>query len=332
LYPVDGGLITGLKANTPVADVSFMTFSGIDQIREILETMQPEKIKGMLFLELMACKGGCINGPGVASHDSMAVKRHRIIKGIEKSNIKPPQDEENNIQIEKKYEPCQVKDQNVFSENEIKSALESIGKIAKTDELNCSGCGYETCRNFAIAMLKGKAERTMCVSYMRKVAQDKASVLLQKMPYGVVMVDEQMKVIECNSHFARMAGKETAMVFENKPGLSGASLVKLIPYHGYFANLIDSGAEGLEKDIKDNGRLLHLSLFTIQKHKMVCGIIHNLKVPEIQREEMVKRTQQVIEDNLATVQKVAFLLSENASRTEVTLNSLSDFNNGDQNE
>jgi len=94
-----------------------------------------------------------------------------------------------------------------------------MGKWTEKEELNCSGCGYDNCREFAKALLDGKAERTMCISYMRKIAQNKASVLLQKIPSGVVMVDENLKIIDCNRQFAELLGKETVMIFDSNPGM-----------------------------------------------------------------------------------------------------------------
>ena len=42
---------------------------------------------------------------------------------------------------------------------------------------NCGGCGYNTCRDMAIAYLSGMAEVEMCVTKMRKEAQSKVDVL-----------------------------------------------------------------------------------------------------------------------------------------------------------
>ena len=58
------------------------------------------------------------------------------------------------------------------TEEEIKQALSAVGKNSPEDELNCSGCGYDSCRDFAVALVEGRAEENMCVSYMRLGAQD----------------------------------------------------------------------------------------------------------------------------------------------------------------
>jgi len=43
--------------------------------------------------------------------------------------------------------------------------MERMGKFTVEDELNCGACGYDTCRNHAIAIFKGLAESEMCLPY-----------------------------------------------------------------------------------------------------------------------------------------------------------------------
>ena len=44
----------------------------------------------------------------------------------------------------------------------------------------------------------------MCATYTRKLAQKKANALLKKMPSAVVIVDEDLKIIECNANFVHL--------------------------------------------------------------------------------------------------------------------------------
>ena len=69
-----------------------------------------------------------------------------------------------------------------------------MGKKTKADELNCSGCGYDNCRAYAVALLEGKAERQMCISQMRKEAQNQASVLLRKMRLHIARMAAESRV------------------------------------------------------------------------------------------------------------------------------------------
>ena len=329
LYPVDGGMITTIKAGTGVTEAAFMTFSGINIIRQALEGLENFKREGILFLELMACEGGCINGPGCLKNGATALKRLEIISQTN-TRIKTPAESPSptNDQllpvdhIKRNFDNHKPVNRNIYTEKEIEDALRDVGKLSPSDELNCGGCGYNSCRDFARALLENQAETSMCVSYMRKMAHDKASVLIQKIPLGVVIVDQKLRIIESNRSFAHLLGEEAEMIFDVNPGMSGADLKKLLSYHKIFTSVLLAGQDMVEHDIKENGKLLHVSVVSIQKSRIVCGIIRDLQSVDVRDDELIKRTRKVIRENLATVQKVAYLLGENASRNEAMLNSI----------
>lgn len=330
LYPIDGGMIATMKESVTTTDTSFMSFSGIQNVKDVLENL-PHNINNKLFLELLACEGGCINGPCIKNTESLAIRRLKSLNASKQ--IEKPENVEHDscIAIDKDYSVIQPVMKCVYSDQDIKDALSIVGKLSEKDELNCGGCGYETCRHFAKAVLDGKAERHMCVSYMRKVAQNKASVLLQKMPYGVVLVDEHLKVIESNKLFAEFISDEAKRIYDIKPGMEGADIQKLTSLHKLFANTLENGIAEFEKDLRLEGKLFHLSIFSIQKFKIVCGIIYPLNEEFMSKDFLIGKLKDVIRDNLSMAQKAAFLLGENASRTETMLNTIIDSYNENHN-
>lgn len=324
MYPVDGGMINSIRQGTGVTDYAFMSFSGIGNIKKVLQGIETWNADKPLFLELLACEGGCINGPGVSSKESLAIRRFNVIAKPEPrkldSSIWPE------VSIVKHYTEPNVTKRN-YSESEILKALQQVGKTSLKDELNCGGCGYNSCRDFAIAYIENKAEQNMCVSYMRKIAHNKATAILQKMPSGVIMVDENLNVIEANRSFAVMMGGDMELVWDANPGLAGADLRKLVSCHKLFTAIMESGEKALEKDIYEGGKLYHVSIFSIQEHRIVCGLFRDMFAPEVRKDEVIRRTRKVIKENLATVQQIAFLLGENASKTEAMLNSIVESHN-----
>lgn len=324
-YPMEGGMIAGL--NTPETQATqFMSFSGMDSVEGLLEGIKTWNPKEKVFIELLSCAGGCINGPAMPHKDKSLGERYfNVIKestkkvkniGVNKELMFP-------LDLHKTYNPHEktiIKP--AYTDAEIMESLRAVGKQTILEELNCGGCGYDSCQSFAVAMLERKAERSMCVSYMRKVAQNKATVLLQRMPCGVIIVDEHLNIIECNKNLANMLGEEVRNIFEAKPGLNGADLRKLLPFHKLFQSVLDTGTDIIDREIRVNGSFLKVSIFTIQAHKIVSAIIRDLYNPEVRNDEIVKRTQVMITENLETVQKIAYLLGENASRTETSLNSI----------
>ena len=220
--------------------------------------------------------------------------------------------------------PTSLPEQPVFSEVQIHEALASVGKHSLADERNCGGCGYETCKQFAAALLAGKGERTMCVTYMRQLAQKKTNALMSKMPSAAVMLDDQLRIIDANKKFQAM--------FEQVPGsgaqadsLEGMNLrevIPIMPFCHMFQRVLTTGQDALERDFRLRGTIVHVTIFTIDPHAVVGAILQDITSSRLKKEQIISRAQEVIQKNLKTVQQIAFLLGENAAQSEITLNSI----------
>jgi nitrogen-specific signal transduction histidine kinase len=145
--------------------------------------------------------------------------------------------------------------------------------------------------------------------------------LLQKMPSGFVIVDEKLKIREANRAFAALMGEEIVELFDAH-GLRGADLRSLFPSHQLFVTFIQSGEETYSRDVEWSGRKVKLSLYAIERGKTAGAILLDLAAPDVKKEEVRQRAEKVIRENLETVQKIANLLGENASRTENALSSV----------
>ena len=209
-----------------------------------------------------------------------------------------------------------------YTEEEIKQAMAVVGKTGPEDELNCSGCGYDTCRDFAIAMLEGRAEENMCVSYMRRIAHDKATVLLQKIPAGVLLVNSELKVVDMNQSCATLMGEDIASIYEVDPGLNGMELKNICSYEDLFRAVLTTGKEIIERQVREEDRTWIISIYNIQPHRLVFGLLQDLREPYVRKEWMLEKTQEVIKKHMETVQQVACLLGENAAFTDATLRSV----------
>jgi hypothetical protein len=89
--------------------------------------------------------------------------------------------------------------------------------------------------------------------------------------------------------------------------------------------VLQNGEEIQNRDITLNNRVYNLSVFTIQKGRIIGAVIRDMQAPDIRKEEVVKRISDVIDKNLEMVQKIGFLLGEGAAETEQMLNSIIEF-------
>ncbi len=323
LYPVDGGMIAATKKYHKLNDIKTMSISGIYQIQEALDNLNPDELKAPLFMELLSCPGGCVNGPGTYVVESSAMKRVRILDYAENSRDVINSDEIANSPDLTGTLPVKDEVQSIHTEEEIRSALRSVGKFTPADELNCSSCGYDSCRHFATAMLDNRAEKTMCVSYMRKLAQKQANSLIKSIPSGVVIANKNLEIVECNLNFAKMMGSEAVELYEAKPGLEGASLEKIANFSRFFSDVLEiNGPDVIERDVRCGKKIFHVSVFAIEKESIAGGVIEDITAPQVQKHRIVSQARKVIDKNLSVVQKIAYLLGENAAETESILNSI----------
>jgi transcriptional regulator with PAS, ATPase and Fis domain len=201
---------------------------------------------------------------------------------------------------------------------QLKEAMRTVGKYSAEDELNCGGCGYDSCRDFARALLDHNAERMMCATYTRKLAQKKANALLRKMPSAVVIVNEDLKIIESNERFTRLFATNTGQSTD----LEGSALGVVVPFSNLFKRVLETGKDIVGHDIRYQRSILNTSIFTIEPHAVMCGIFQDITQPIFQKEQIIGRAREVIQKNLKTVQQIAYLLGENAADSEITLNSI----------
>jgi hypothetical protein len=312
-------MFAGIRGNGRIIDRHMMHFSGLPEIESILKSLSTLKPDEPLFLELLACPGGCINGPVAQKGEGILTKRISILRDTKDLKWKEPTITVENI--EGITEPFEIPSKEVSNDAIIK-VLRSTGKFSESDEINCGGCGYLNCRDFARAVVDGRAEAAMCVTYMRKLASKKANKLISAIPLGVVIVDTSMRIIECNERFAILAGDDARMIFEQRPGMAGAVLDKVLPVGSFFRHVLETEEDISSREISINNRLLRCTIFSIEPGLIAGGIFSDITDPEMQREEIIKRTRSVIRKNLATVQKIAYLLGENASETEMVLSGI----------
>ena len=159
-----------------------------------------------------------------------------------------------------------------------------------------------------------KAKESMIIS----------SHMLHKIRAGIIIVNSDYKVIDSNESFATLMGDEIIELFETIPGLKGADVSELVPEVIYkmISNIMTTGEANLERDLKYQNRLLHISVVTIYKQRVVGAVIRDMSAPVLVRDEIISRAERVNKQNIETVQKIAYLLGENAAQTEELINSI----------
>ncbi len=326
IYPIEGGMLQTLS-EYDLKDASYINegYFSLSGFKEIMCLLEKEDLSTLsqTFCEFLACKGGCINGSGLKNKGDIISRKKKVVayyknvrSGTNKkldlstSNLKKPPlyDKRFSDPVKKSH----------FSQEEKDTVLKKIGMFSKEDMLDCGGCGYDTCEEFAEACLSGLAEPDMCVINMKRLAQDKLNTLIKTLPLGVVIVDEKMNIIECNAKFVEMfVGIEADEKVISR--FKGRNISKFVETGNVALKTFEVGK--LKTVIRSGQKIFEVYSFAINK-EMIGMIFQDITKLAVKREMIVKKAEEVIQKNLQVVQKIAFLLGENAAEAEVILNSL----------
>ena len=169
IFPISRGLNKTLNEIGKITNDDLLVAEGKINFQDAIKEFREGLLENNHLL-LLCCEG-CTSGPGMSVKGLRYSKQSAIVKYVH--------DKLNNFdQVQwQKYFDKFIKlnltasftsyDQRLDapSEKEIEEVLKNMGKLSEKDHLNCGACGYETCRNHAIAIIEQLAETEMCLPY-----------------------------------------------------------------------------------------------------------------------------------------------------------------------
>lgn len=168
LFPLHGGMLQAAEIKEDLLTGNVVTASG----RGFTSAIEEFRAGGMRtrLLEILACDG-CIMGAGMETSDPLFRRRSRISDyarqraGEAGGNPEGEAAEDySGLDLSRSYSDLDQRIGQPAGE-EITAILQRMGKFKPEDELNCGACGYPSCREHAVAILKGLAESEMCLPY-----------------------------------------------------------------------------------------------------------------------------------------------------------------------
>ena len=319
LYPMDGGMSETIRKIGINDSVHLQQVCSLEAFDLAVDGFIKEKLRNPVFIEALACAGGCMHGPCIATTTSDTNNVSRVLRHVEYRDNIPTTAK---VVVEQEYAPTPVNNQ-TYSPDEIQSALHRIGKYLPEDELNCAGCGYQTCKDMAKALLNGDSEPSMCVSYMRKLATKKASAMLKNIPSAMVMLDKNLNIIEANEAFVMMfAGEDKDKYLSDLQKLSGMPISSFFDAEKVFYSVLNAGKENHKENFKYKNKSYDLHVFPIEQNISIGATITDTTNANRSREIVAQKAKEVIDKNISTVQQIACLLGEHMVETETILNTI----------
>ena len=200
LFPILGGLAKTANLPSDIHSLESITVSGSAEIEDVLHFIRNDR---SVFVEPLFCHQGCINGPGTKSSKSLIERKLDIIKYANSVETVEPKINLDTNEMFTSFKDRHIIETEEISENDILAIHRKTGKATEADILNCGACGYTTCRDKAIAVLRGYAELGMCIPYVRKLARQRTDKIIETSPNGIVILNEQLEILNMNPAFCK---------------------------------------------------------------------------------------------------------------------------------
>ncbi len=321
LFPLEGGLIGTAHLSTDLLADHSIAASGLEACRDVLEGIRSGRLEAGLA-ELMACRGGCVNGPAMEVGTSIALYRQRLLAYAAQRQPQPLPGDEEWPDLSRSFRD-RSRPAPRFSEEEIKAALAQVEKFSPQDELNCGACGYPSCREKAIAALRGMAELTMCIPYMRSRAESVTNVVMDAVPNAVLVIDDQLHVQDLSASAQRMFGRHRAEVL-------GRPLRELVSEVAPFLEVRQTGrsAARVKLTLRED-LIVELTAVPVEGKGLMVAVLRDITEHEKARaalahlrSETLERTGAVINKQMRVAHEIAGLLGETTAETKVLLSEL----------
>ncbi len=316
-FPTTGGILKTMTQDAP--GYTYIAIDGIENCVDALKDIEDGKTH-KCFIEMSACSGSCIGGPVMEKyHRSSPIKDFITIAnyaGRKDFDV----DELNNVEIKKQFTYIEHKLQTP-SETEIFNVLRQMGKFKPSDELNCGSCGYNTCREKAIAICQGKAEISMCLPFLKDKAESFSDTIVKNTPNGLIVLNDNLEVQQINEAARRM------MNIRSSADILGDLVIRIMDPQD-FVEVLSSGRNIHNKRVylAEYKRYVEQSVVYDQDSHLLVGIMRDITDEENEREkkenisrQTIEVADKVVDKQMRIVQEIASLLGETAAETKIAL-------------
>ena len=318
-YPISHGIIKAFPELPKGYD--YMAVDGPDRCVDALQNI--DNLENV-FLEMNICKDGCVNGPCSLSVNIKggSIKATSDVLKYYKKDIRtlaPHQYEEHDIDLNKLY-PRIRNNSMPPPEREIKCILAKIGKHKPEDELNCSACGYDTCRDKAWAVYNGYTDAEICLPYMRERAESLSYEIIQHSPNGIILLDSDFYIQDINDKGRELLGINDPHA-EDRHAKDFFNLTDFIIAYNEKRNVM------VEKMfVPSTGKYVDMAITYLKDQNMLFGILmdvsnqvnYDMEINKVKMETL-KTTDEVIKKQMRVAQEIASLLGETTAETKVAL-------------
>ena len=322
-FPTTGGVLKTMEKD--YLRYNYIALDGVEKCIVALRDIEKGNVH-KCFIEMSACAGSCSGGPVMEKNNFFSpVKNYGTIADYAgKKDFVVAQPEVYGL---KKTFGYMKREENIPTEEEIRIVLQQMGKFQKSQELNCGSCGYNTCREKAIAIYQGKAEISMCLPYLKEKAESFSDTIVKNTPNGIIVLNEKLEVQQINNTARKIFNIRYATDVLGDP-------VERILDPEIFVNVLESGYNMRNKRefLAEYQCYVEQSVIYDQDSHLLIYLMRDVTEEETAREKKESISRQtmevadkVVEKQMRIVREIASLLGETAAETKIALTKLKEF-------
>lgn len=318
-FPTTGGILKTMNLDAP--GYRYMAIDGIENCISALKDIENGNIHHA-FIEMSSCVGSCVGGPVMEKYHPSPVREYiAVAEYAGDKDFVVEQPDSNDL---RKHFSLIERENKMPSEYEINAALRQMGKMSKRDELNCGSCGYNTCREKAIAICQGKAEASMCLPYLQKKAEGFSDRIVNNTPNGIIVLNDAFEVQQINE--AAM----DIMHIRSASDVLGEQVVRIMdPAVFYEVQKKKFNVHNRRVYLAEYKRYVELTVVYDTDNHLFIGIMRDITDEEKEREkkesiskQTIETADKVVDKQMRIVQEIASLLGETAAETKIALTKL----------
>ncbi len=316
LFPTTGGILKSMFL--PRKDYSYLALDGTEDCIAALREIEKGNLRNC-FIEMSACRGSCVGGPVMEKYHCSPVSNYNQVASYAKSedfDVAPVSPEE----IYREHDFIGTS-RAMPTQSEIEAILKKIGKLKPEDELNCGSCGYNTCREKAIAVYQGKADLNMCLPYLKDKAESFSDNIISNTPNGIIVLNEDFEVQQIN------AAARDIMNIRSAGDVLGEQVVRILDPKD-FLEVKQSGTSIRDRRVylAEYRKYVEETILYDKEYKIIICIMRDITDIENEKEKKeaisratIETADKVVDKQMRVVQEIASLLGETAAETKIAL-------------
>ena len=318
-FPTTGGILKTMAQNEP--GYTYLAIDGVENCIAALRDIENGNLHHC-FVEMSACVGSCIGGPVMEKYHRSPVKDYISVSNYAGEHDFPV-DQPDEVQMRKTFTYIERHSQ-MPTEDEIRDILRQMGKMKPSDELNCGSCGYNTCREKAVAIFQNKAEISMCLPYLKDKAESFSDSIVNNTPNGLIVLNEKLEVQQINTAARKI------MNIRSASDVLGDLVVRILDPK-VFLEVLNTGRDVRDQRIylAEYGKYVEQTVIYDKEYRLLICIMRDVTDEESEREkkenisrQTVEIADKVVDKQMRIVQEIASLLGETAAETKIALTKL----------